>query len=110
MSELVEHLSEVFEQFGAIRAKRMFGGYGIYHNDLMFGLIADDVLYLKADTRSAKQFTDHDLQQFVYVKAGKPIGMSYYAAPVEIFDDPDEAKKWASLAYGAALRSKKPPK
>lgn len=110
MSELIEHLKEVFEQFGTIRARRMFGGYGIYHNDLMFGLVADDVLYLKADAKSAKRFTDKGLSQFQYLKAGKPIGLSYYAAPVEIFDNPDEAKAWASLAYAAAIRAKNPAK
>jgi len=27
----------------------MFGGYGIYHDGLMFGLVENDILYLKAD-------------------------------------------------------------
>ncbi|WP_203301031.1 TfoX/Sxy family protein [Marinobacter sediminum] len=27
----------------------MFGGYGIYYDGLMFALVADDVLYFKAD-------------------------------------------------------------
>jgi len=49
MSEFVEYLNEVFADFGVIRYRKMFGGYGIYHNDLMFGLVADDQLYLKTD-------------------------------------------------------------
>jgi DNA transformation protein and related proteins len=49
MSEFVDSLDEVVAQFGAISAKHMFGGYGIYHDSVMFGLVADDVLYLKAD-------------------------------------------------------------
>ncbi|MEM7432521.1 MAG: TfoX/Sxy family protein [Pseudomonadota bacterium] len=108
MSEFVDYLGEVFQQFGAIRARRMFGGYGVYHDDLMFGLVADDVLYLKADDQSAGLFTEKGLMPFEYVKNGKPMKMSYYTAPEEIFDDPDVAEAWARHAYDAALRSKKP--
>ena len=110
MSEFVDYLTEVFQQFGAIRTRRMFGGYGVYHEGLMFGLVADDVLYLKTDNQSAKLFNEKGLQQFEYVKNGKPMKMSYYTAPEEIFDDPEVARVWARHAYEAALRSKKPAK
>jgi len=46
MSQFVEYLHEVFERFGPIRIRKMFGGYGVYHGGLMFGLVADDTLYL----------------------------------------------------------------
>ncbi len=110
MSEFVEYLAEVFQDFGAIRARRMFGGYGIYHDDLMFGLVADDVLYLKVDPQSVALFEDKDLKPFEYVKNGTSMKMSYYMAPEAIFDDPDVAKEWAQLAFAAALRSRKPAK
>lgn len=106
-SEFVDYLSEVFESFGPISARRMFGGYGIYHDGLMFGLVAYDVLYLKADAETAQRFEDEGLAKFEYVKQGKPMRLSYYSAPEIIFDDPDEARAWASLAFEAALRSRK---
>jgi len=107
MSEFVDYLVEVFEQFGTVRARRMFGGYGVYHGDLMFGLVANDTLYLKADKQSAKLFEDKGLGQFEYLKSGQSMKMSYYLAPEEIYDDPDVAKKWAQYAYEAALRSRR---
>jgi DNA transformation protein and related proteins len=110
MGEFVDYLTEIFHQFGEIRARRMFGGYGIYHDDLMFGLVADDVLYLKTDNESAELFENKNLSQFEFVKNGKTMKMSYYMAPEEIFDDPDVAKEWADHAYNAALRSRPPMK
>lgn len=110
MSEFIEFLKEVLSVMGPVRSRRMFGGYGLFHNDLMIGLVADDILYLKGDDKSAESFTARGLGQFEYVKNGKPMKMSYFMAPEEIYDDPDEAKRWASLAYDAALRSKKPVK
>ena len=110
MSEFVDYLNEVFAAFGPIRARRMFGGYGIYHQDLMFGLVADDVLYLKADTESRSYFDEQGLPPFEYVKNGKAMAMSYFLAPEEIYDEPDQAKTWAIRAFDAALRSRKPKK
>lgn len=108
MSQYTDYLVEVFSGLGSVQIRRMFGGYGVFHDGLMIGLVADEVLYLKADAASAATFTERGLAQFVYNKKGKPTGMSYYQAPEEMFDDPDEALDWGRLAYDAALRAKKP--
>ena len=110
MSEYVEYLKEVFHEFGPIQPRRMFGGYGIFHKGLMFALVADNALYLKADETISQHFTQLELEQFSYEKQGKAFKMSYYMAPEDIFDDPEEAKIWADRSYAAAVRSKKPKK
>jgi DNA transformation protein len=107
VSELVSSLHDVFGLFGQIQAKRMFGGYGVYREGVMFALVVDDVLYLKADEESASWFVELGLAQFEYEKGGRKVKMSYFAAPEGIFGDPVKAKLWADRAYGAALRAKK---
>ncbi|WP_010321634.1 TfoX/Sxy family protein [Marinobacterium stanieri] len=106
-NEFVQNLHEVFALFGPVRARRMFGGYGIYHDGLMFALVADNMLYLKTDNLSRAAFEAQGLTPFEYVKNGKPIKMSYYLAPDEIFEDAEVAREWASLAFAAALRGRK---
>jgi DNA transformation protein and related proteins len=105
-NQFVEHLNDTFRLFGPIYSKRMFGGYGIYHNELMIGLVADDTLYLKTDSVSAPRFSEAGCLPFEYTKNGVTMKMSYSSAPIEIFDDLELAKSWASLAYEAAVRSK----
>ena len=105
MGEFVEYLKEVFVHFGSIQARKMFGGYGIYHKGVMFGLVADDTLYLKADDETAKDFEEKGLEPFEYDKGDKVVKMSYYLAPDEILDDPTEAASWARRSYEVALRS-----
>lgn len=104
-NEFVEHLHEVFDLFGNIHSKRMFGGYGIYHKERMIGLVANDTLYLKTDAVSAPYFAEAGSLPFEYVKNGVSMKMSYSSAPEAIFDDPAMAAMWASRAYDAALRS-----
>ncbi len=106
MSEFVEYLREVFEPFGTIQSRRMFGGHGIYYAQVMIGLVADDVLYLKADADSEHYFAERGLDAFEYVKNGKKMKMSYRQAPEEIFDDPQEATLWARRAFEAAERAR----
>lgn len=107
MSEFIEFLTETLSVIGPVRARRMFGGHGLFLDDLMIGLVADDVLYLKADKESAPQFSARGLGPFEYVKNSKPMKMSYYQAPEEIYEDAEEARRWATLAHAAARRAKK---
>ena len=41
MSEFTDYLSEVFQHFGAIRTRRMFGGYGVFLMGLNFAAMMD---------------------------------------------------------------------
>ncbi|MFT5394991.1 MAG: DNA transformation protein [Gammaproteobacteria bacterium] len=80
--------------------------FGIYHEDVMIGLVADDILHLKTGKSTKKYFINKQLPPFEYDKGEKKKQMSYYIAPEEIFDDPEQASYWANLANAAALRSK----
>jgi len=108
MSDFVDYLKDVFTEFGEVSAKRMFGGHGLYFEDAMFGLIADDMLYLKVDDQNIERFTQEDLPAFEYDKGqGKVVKMSFYLAPESIYDDPSDAADWARQSWEAARRAKK---
>ena len=107
MSEFVEYLKEAFREFGPIQTRKMFGGHGVYFDGVMIGLVADDMLYLKTDEASAARFIEQGLPQFEYPKGDRLVGMSYYLAPEETLEDPSEMRRWASLAYEAALRARR---
>ena len=108
--EFVSYLHEIFAQFGTIQTRRMFGGFGIYHQGLIFGLIIDETLYLKVDVISSPAFEQLGLLPFEYDRHGKIIKMSYYQAPEEIFDDFEQATVWAKRGYEAAVRANQPRK
>lgn len=44
-----DYVLEQLAGLGPIRARKMFGGVGIYLHGLFFALIADEVLYFKVD-------------------------------------------------------------
>jgi len=105
VSEYIQHLQDVFARFGPVRGRRMFGGWGIYRDDVMFGLVADEMLYLKVDQENEGFFEEAGLPSFVYRSGEKSIRMSYRLAPDAIFDDPVEAAAWAERSYAAGQRA-----
>ena len=105
MNEFIDHLRDVFRLFGPFAAKRMFSGYGLFRDGLMYGLVVRDTLYLKADAKSAPKFTKLGLPPFEYQRKGKVARLSYYTAPESVMEDAAEASRWARLAFEAALRA-----
>ena len=105
MSEFVNFLHEVFELFGPINSRKMFGGHGIYHNDLMFALVADDVLYFKGDDEIIPTYENNGMEPFQFEMKDRVAIMKYYSAPEDIYDDPEQACHWAQMAFDAALRA-----
>jgi DNA transformation protein and related proteins len=105
-SALVDHCLELLSSLGAPRAKRMFGGYGLYVDELFIALIAFDKLYLKVDAQNRPQFEAAGCSPFVYDGKGKPMTMSYWTVPDEAMDSPALMQPWARAAMAAALRAK----
>jgi DNA transformation protein len=88
-----------------IRARPMFGGVGIYSGDLFFALIADDVLYFKADASTRPDFEARGMGPF------RPFGdeggtMQYYQVPEDLLEDPDALRPWAEKAAAIARQNK----
>jgi DNA transformation protein and related proteins len=103
--EYVAHLVDLLQFIGPVEAKSMFGGFGIFLEGLMFGLVADNELYLKVDDETRADYEELGLQAFCYWKNGKEFKMSYFQAPEEAMEDGEMLAQWASKAYGAAMRA-----
>jgi DNA transformation protein len=100
-----EFLKDQLAGFGPVAIRRMFGGAGVYADGVMFGLVADDTLYLKADDETKGGFEAEGLGRYGYGGQGKRIDLPYWRAPERLLDDPDEMVTWARIALGAARRA-----
>jgi len=108
--DFMDFACELFSDLGPTRARRMFGGAGVYAHDVMFALIADDVIYIKADGALAADLEAQDCEAFVFTpKTGEPAEMGYRRLPEAALDDPEEASAWGRRALHLALSKKKKP-
>ena len=94
--------------FGPVRARSMFGGFGMFLDEVMFALIAFDKLYFKVDGENLPDFQGFGAEPFTYQGRTKPIRMSYYQVPDQVMADPGELAAWAGRAHAAARRNRKP--
>lgn len=83
----------------------MFGGYGLFHDGLMIGLIASDELYLKADEMSCEDFAAVGSTPFRYKKDERCVTMSYWRAPEGSLVSAEALLPWGERALAAARRA-----
>jgi len=105
-SDFAAYAAELLGTVGRVAARRMFGGYGLYCDGVMFALIADDVLYLKADAASRGEFERAGSEPFVYDARGRRTTMAYWRAPDDAMESRELAARWARIALAAALRAR----
>jgi DNA transformation protein and related proteins len=101
-----EFLIEQMAGFGPVTIRPMFGGAGVMRDGLMFALIDDEVIYLKADDTTKAAFVAENLSQFTYMsKSDKMMEMAYWHIPERCLDDPDEMANWCRTAFGVAMKA-----
>ena len=107
MDSYLEFVLERLSVAGNVIAKAMFGGYGIYQGDIMFGLVADGVLYLKVGEPNIKDYIQAGMKPFLYeAKNGKPISMSYWRLPEDVLESNEDLPKWVNKSIEVAKAAK----
>jgi len=87
-----------------VTARSMFGGVGLYHRGVFFGLLARDTLYLKVDASNLADYKRAGMTPF-RPYAGRQTGtMRYYSVPLEILESPIDLAAWARKAIAVAAR------
>lgn len=108
MNAFVEYVVEQLEPLGGVRAKKMFGGHGLYRHDLMFAIVVEDTLYLKVDAESRPEYESMALEPFAYQRKRKLVTLrSFYAAPADSLDDAELLCQWATRAIEAAASQRR---
>ena len=100
-----EFLREQLASLGRVTTRRMFGKTGVFCDGLMFGMVTDNMLYLRVDDHNRAAFKEAEaFPPLSYEKKGSAIDLSFWRAPERLFDEPDELVAWARAALAAAHR------
>jgi DNA transformation protein and related proteins len=105
-SALLDRVLSRLAPIGEPRGRAMFGGWGIYLDDVFMGLVAYDALYFKVDDGNRADYEAAGVGPFTYTGHAKPIEMSYWEVPSDVIADPDRLQAWATKALAAARRAK----
>src|ERR1700682_478410 len=106
------YLRWVLEQLaGAERvySRRMFGGVGLYRDDVFFAIISGDTLYFKVDDANRCEYEKRGMPQFRPYRDRPQVSMNYYEVPADVLEDTDECVAWALRAVAAGIAKAKSP-
>ncbi|MFN3685004.1 MAG: TfoX/Sxy family protein [Fimbriimonadaceae bacterium] len=87
----------------SLEARPMFGGAGLVHRGLLFGIVVGSSLYLRADAESEERFLRARCRPFADVP--RETGLAFYEVPQDVLSDPAALREWARSAIAAAERA-----
>jgi DNA transformation protein len=99
------YLQYVLEQLAGLRgavSRPMFGGAGLYHEDLFFGLIASDTLYLRVNDDNRGDYEALGMSRFKPYKDRSHLSFNYYEVPAHVLEDAEELLVWARRSLNVA--------
>ncbi|MAS43031.1 MAG: competence protein TfoX [Rhodobacteraceae bacterium] len=103
-----DQLRELFGGLGDITLRAMFGGAGVYCDEVMFALIdGESTIFLKAEGVLARALAAGGSEPFTYQRDGAARTINYWRMPEDGLEDPAEARLWASRSLDIARAARK---
>ena len=107
------HVSASFREFvldqlaglDGLRARAMFGGVGLYADEVFFGILAADVLFFKVDDTNRREYETAGSSPFKPY-ADRAMTMPYYNVPIVVLEDAVMLGEWAARALAVAKTAK----
>ena len=87
----------------------MFGGVGLFHRGVMFGLIVREELYFKVGDANRPDYEAAGETPFTYeTRNGVNTLHSYWHCPPDLLDETETLQAWARAAIDASGQAAKP--
>jgi DNA transformation protein len=99
----VEFIFDQLEALPEVECRAMFGGHGLYQEEVFFGIVFKGRLFFKTDAKSAPLYRRRGMKPFR--PNARQTLKSYYELPADIIEDRDELTEWARRAIAAATRT-----
>ncbi len=103
VDDATRRVIELLTPMGPIVAKRLFGTWGLYLEDRIFGLVHEGITYFRTSGETVTKYVAAGSRPFHYRRAdGRSTIMQYHEVPDSVLGNPDLACAWA---YEAAATS-----
>lgn len=101
----------LLEQLGRVRpvrAKRMFGGLGLYAEEVFFGVVDNDTTFFRTGDSNRGDYESRGMKPF------RPMGpdtkpMAYHEVPADVLEDVELLRDWVTKAVLEAAAAKSRP-
>jgi DNA transformation protein len=104
-NDYLQYILEQLAGLGGVTSRRMFGAFGLYHEEQFFALIDSDTLYFKVGDSNREDYESRGMNRFRPYKDKPDLSMSYYEVPADVLEDVEDLVVWARRSVDAALAS-----
>lgn len=100
-AEFTEYVLDQLDSCGAVRPRKMFGGTGVYVDDVFCAIVSGSGrFYLRVDESNQPDFEAEEMEQF----SGRGDSrMPYFEVPTSVLEDAEELRGWVAKARAAAV-------
>lgn len=84
---VVERSRQRLAALGHIESRTQFGGYALAVEKVVFALVSEDALYLRASEALQEYVAQQPLQPLVFRKRGSAVNLNYYRVDDALWDD-----------------------
>jgi DNA transformation protein len=105
-NEFIEYIiGDQLAALSGMSARAMFGGFGIYQEGTIVGIVVDEELYLKVDAINQAEYEAMGSIPFCYSrKDKKKTTMSYWKVPPEVIEDREKLTALVEQSYEINLK------
>jgi DNA transformation protein and related proteins len=106
-SSLASYVTEQLAFLGPISNRSIFGAVGIFIDERLLGIVADEVLYLHTGPTNRDDYLSRGCRQFKPYPNAFDLTTDHHQVPSEIVSDPEVLKAWGERALHAAIEAAK---
>jgi len=104
-SSLAGYVTEQLGFLGPITNRSIFGAIGIFIEDRLLGIVADDGLYLHTGPVNRADYAARGCRQFKPYPNAFDLTTDHHAVPQDVIDDVAQLKIWGERALQATIEA-----
>lgn len=102
----IHQSKECLSSLGEINYRSLFGGYSLTIDNVVFAMVSEGELYLRACEQSEVYFVQKAAESLVYNKRGRAIALNYYHVDEGLWCDREKLLQLSTDALFSARREK----
>jgi DNA transformation protein len=105
-AQFLAYLLEQLQGVSGLRSRRMFGGIGLYGDDVFFGLVDDDTLYFKTNDSNVAAYLERGMPRFMPFPERPEAALGYHQVPADVIEDSEMLVDWARRSVAVAMAAR----
>jgi len=93
-----EFILDQLQALGGVNCRAMFGGHGLYHESVFFGIVFKGRVYFKTNAKTRTEYLQYGMKPFR--PGSRQTLKNYYEVPIDVIEDEEQLALWARTAVG----------